>query len=160
MTPTTCDQASVRSVWTATPWCCQSTLTVSPVWRYCLLDGTAEETEFTVAPVLLIEQFSQNRVLGVIIWRSGSWGASPMVGGKVFLCFYFSKPTACDIVRLKWNNGLFPFYWLEASTRHLTCHSNSYSHTNWSKANLEGLKMAQNSLNQLVCLWGEEVKKC
>lgn len=45
MTPTTYDQASVRSVWTATRWCCLSIQIASPVWRYCLSDGTAEEAQ-------------------------------------------------------------------------------------------------------------------
>lgn len=75
-TPTTYEWASVRSVWTVTPWSCPSTPTVSPVWRYCLSDGTVEEAEnFTVAPLLLTEQFPTTQRWGgntVSFWIFGA----------------------------------------------------------------------------------------
>lgn len=52
MTPTTYDQAWVKSAWTVTRWCCPSTMTVSPAWRSCLLESTAEKAVIMTALLL------------------------------------------------------------------------------------------------------------
>lgn len=130
-------------------------------------------TNFTVAPLLLMEQFSHNRLLGGKPWSSGFWGAGPVVGVK--LPMFLLQQTYKQLVTLSGRNetshwtegvelkeflycGLPQFYWLEGRTRHLNVyrkfHMNSLTHMNWCKTTWEGcedVNMIQTKFSVTQC---------
>lgn len=136
ITPTTYDQAWVKSVWTVTRWCCPSTTTVSPAWRSCLWESTAELAVFFKRALLLKKGFPTTNAEGMtdILKNSGK-------RYKTFLPIY----------SLSGQNATFSIsiFWLKRRTRHLhipvtNSIKSGQTHLNFSSLPLNGKSILVN----------------